>query len=161
MLENDIDGAEKQKPPRKHPSKSKIEASAKHVAHDIRRLGESYNQRGDAFAYTAWYTFCRSVMDFMESTSDKNDDVLASDYFEDPDEWQEVLKATKKPEDYKQFRTAVNKLAAHLTYSRAKYEDDDKFAPSGEITDYLLGLAHVFYTRLPKGRKLWFVRLFR
>ncbi len=151
----------KQKKARKRPSKSKIESAAKHVAHDIRRLGESYNLRGDAFAYTSWYVFCRSVMDFMESTSDKDDDVLASDYFEDPNEWKNVLKAAKKPEDYTEFRTAVNKLAAHLTYSRVKYEGDDKFAPSGGITDYLLGLAQVFYARLPEERKLWFGRLFR
>ena len=151
----------KPKAPRKRPSKSKIQAAAKHVAHDIRRLGESYNGRGDAFAYTSWYVFCRSVMDFMESTNDNNDDVLAADYFEDPDEWQEVLKAATMPADYKEFRTAVNKLAAHLTFSRAKYEDDDKFAPSIEITDYLLGLARVFYDRLPEDRKLWFGGLFR
>ena len=66
-----------------------------------------------------------------------------------------------KPHDYPRFRRATNKLAAHLTYARIEYEGDDRWSPSPEVTEFLLGLAGVFYSELSNERKLWFGRLLR
>lgn len=145
----------------KAPVEGSLKRAAKHVSHDIRRLGEAYSLRENSFAWTSWYVFCRSVMDFFDPGDPKGDDILAEHYFDDPQEWRKLLTEAERPEDYAAFRMATNKLAAHLTYARIDYEGDERWSPSAELTDHLLGLAGVFYQRLPEDRKLWFGRLFR
>ena len=67
-----------------------------------------------------------------------------------------LLDAVEKPKRYDDYRTAVHKLAAHLTYSRIDYADDGSYKPSKEITDYLMGLALLFLRKLPDDQLVWF-----
>ena len=152
--------AEKKAPP-SAPAEAGLKRAATHVSHDIRRLAEAYERHSDVFAWTAWYVFFRSVTEFLRPNDPKKDDILAEHYFDDPEEWRAVVAKAEAPADFEAFRTATNKLAAHLTYARLDYEGDERWAPSAEVTDYLLGLAGVFFDKLPEHRKLWFGRLHR
>ena len=114
-------------------------------------------------AYTAWYVHCRTLMDFFESKPTDKDDVLATHYLDQPDEWRELVKKAKSPK-YDDMAEAANKLMAHLTYARCSYQgaaDPDEYRPSQEVTDCLLALSQAFYERLASERKVWFGGLFR
>jgi len=65
----------------------------------------------------------RNMIDFLYLPKCNKDDILAEDFFADPEDWMKlhpkqgmILKAAKK---------RINKLLAHLTYSRLKLIDAD------------------------------------
>ncbi len=137
----------------------KLRRAAHHVAHDVRMLGRAFDKRDNAFAYTAWFVHCRSVMEFFREDKENKDDIVVTDFLPT---WKED---TKKPDGYDDMKTAVNKLAAHLTHTRLKYEKggerEAKGLPSEEITNYLLGLTHLFLEALPAKRRVWFGGVWR
>ena len=144
-------------------SDEELRRAAHHVAHDIRMLGRAFERhQDDPFAYTAWVVHCRSVMEFFGENKNHKDDIHVSDFL---DSWGSVVKGTKKPNGYKDIREAVNKLAAHLTYTRLEYEKGGKYEnkgrPSEEITNYLLGLTRLLLDALPSERKVWFGGVWR
>ena len=141
------------------PDPERLRKAAPHVAHDIRMLRDAWLHRDNAFAYTAWFIHCRSVMDFLDARGSNPDDIRARDYFDDPKAWQQADAATSQPPDYDEYRTAVNKLAAHLTYTRVDYAEQDRFRPSTAIHDYLLGRCALFARMLPPNRIPWFAGL--
>ncbi len=94
-------------------------------------------------------------MDFLEGRGTNPDDIRARDYI-DAKTWDPTRDAVTKPKDYEDYRTAVHKLAAHLTYSRIDYAEQQRFRPSKEIHDYLLGLCALFVRMLPPDRLPWF-----
>lgn len=143
-----------------------LRGAAHHVAHDIRMLGRAFDRlQNDAFAYTAWFVHCRSVMDFFREGKTDDDDINVSDFLTQGPTWKGLVQGIKKPDGYKDTRTAVNKLAAHLTYTRLKYEKggeyEDKGLPSEKITNYLLALTHLFLDALPSERRVWFGGVWR
>ncbi len=96
-------------------------------------------------------------MDFFAGVGLKpDDDIYAWHYFAKQDEWDAEREKVPKPLRYKDYREAVNKLAAHLTYSRVDYAETRELPPSREITEYLLGLAGLFVRLLPAERAAWF-----
>jgi hypothetical protein len=85
------------------------------------------------------------------------DDICANDYF-DSLKWSEALAKldSLKPHDYDEYRKAINKLAAHLSYSRITYAETKGFEPSPQLTSYLLSVATLFMRSLPPERAAWF-----
>lgn len=142
--------------PRNNPES--LRKAATHVAHDIRMLRRAwYRHSRDPLAYTAWFVHCRSVMDFFAGVGNQpDDDVYAWHYFTDQNQWDGPRDAAPKPPKYDDYRPAVNKLAAHLTYSRVDYAARGPLPPSLEMTEYLLGLTALFHRLLPPDRAAWF-----
>jgi hypothetical protein len=138
---------------------ARLSKAAPHVAHDIRMLHDAWAHLGNSFAYTAWFVHCRSIMDFLDGRGSNPDDIRAKDFFDDPATWESVDSTVAKPATYEAYRTAVNKLAAHLTYERIQYADQDAFAPSRAIHDHLLGRCALFVRTLPAERLPWFAGL--
>ena len=138
-------------------SDEELRRAAYHVAHDIQRLDRAFDQQANRFAYTSWFIHCRSVMEFFRKKKKHEDDIHASDFL---DSWKNVVEGTKKPDGYKDIRKAVNKLAAHLTWARLKYEKGGKYEnkgrPSKEVTNYLLDLYAQLLDALPPERRKWF-----
>lgn len=146
------------------PSPDELRLAPPHIVHDIRRLRQAFDRPHDAMSWTAWYVYCRNVMDFFESRPNQ-DDILATHYLDDvrAAAWCSLVQQNKPP-GYDEYREHVNKLTAHLTYSRVAYEhaaEGREYEPSRAITDYLLALSHLFFDRLSDDRKLWFGGLFR
>ena len=139
---------------------SELRRAARHAAHDVRMLARAYTEHGrSAFAYTAWFVHCRSVMEFFREDASNSDDIIVSDFLPSGTTWGTLTKLTQKPPGYEEVREAVNKLAAHLTYTRLEYENGGsrkEVVPSEEITNYLLGLTHLFLDAIPSERKVWF-----
>jgi hypothetical protein len=133
-----------------------LRRAAIHVAHDIRMLDVAYARRADAFAYTAWFIHGRSVMDFLDGRGSNPDDIRARDFFDPPETWDEADRKVVKPADYEEYRQAVHKLAAHLTYTRIAYAETGQFAPSAALTEHLIGRSAMFARLLPPERLAWF-----
>lgn len=134
-----------------------LRKAATHIAHDVRMLREAWRQQSDPLAYTAWFIHCRSVMDFFAGVGmDPDDDIYAWHYFPKQSDWDDVRDKITQPAEYQQYRKAVAKLAAHLTYSRIDYAEEHKLSPSLALTEYLLGLAGLFLRLLPPERVAWF-----
>ena len=147
-------------------SDDELRRAAHHVAHDIRMLGRAFDRhQHDPFAYTAWFVHCRSVMCFFRKEKKQSSDIVVSDFLMPGTTWDEIKKGATEPGGYRKTHIAVNKLAAHLTYTRLKYEKggkrEDQGRPSEEITNYLLGLARLFVDALPPERTVWFGGIWR
>jgi hypothetical protein len=96
-------------------------------------------------------------MDFFDGVGTKpDDDIYAWHYFAKQPDWDDARNRLPKPTQYKEYRDAVNKLAAHLTYSRVDYGETRQLPPSREITEYLLGLARLFIRLVPHDHAAWF-----
>ena len=141
------------------PNDSQLCQAAHHIAHDIRMLAKAHEGQSKPFAYTAWFVHCRSVMGFFDrccTPTKKKDDVCACHYVDD---WTAVRGGLEKPDGYERYWEGTNKLAAHLTYSRAEYASlppEKQVVPSAAITEHLLGVTEVFLGRLPEERQAWF-----
>lgn len=135
---------------------ARLRKAARHVAHDIGMLQGAWAHLADPFVYTAWYIHCRSIMDFLDGRGTNQDDIRARDFFDDPATWEAADSAVGKPGEYEAYRTAVHKLAAHLTYTRIDYAEQDAFRPSKSIHDHLLGRCSLFVRALPLERLAWF-----
>ena len=140
-------------------SVERLRKAAPHVAHDIRMLREAWLNRDNVFAYTAWFIHCRTVMDFLDGLGSHPDDIYATHFFDNPAVWSEIEKGSPKPSEYADYREAVNKLAAHLTYTRIAYGEQERFKPSKAIHDNLLGRSAAFIRALPPERVAWFAGL--
>jgi len=95
-------------------------------------------------------------MKFYDSQGQK-DEIKVSAFLtsEVEAEWQKGLAGVRRPNDFDDYRDAVDKLAAHLTWDRT----DPKWArypPSQEITEYLIGLSLLLLRVLPPERVGWF-----
>ena len=139
------------------PCEEELQEGATDVSHDVRMLAKAFDHCSGAFAYTAWFVHCRAVMGFVDCNGQpEKDDIFACHYLE---RWKGIRAKLEKPQRYDEYWKATNKLAAHLTYSRAVYRArplDQQVTPSGEITDHLLGVIDVFVGELPNKRRAWF-----
>jgi hypothetical protein len=138
---------------------SERQLAASDVAYEINALRAALDRHlSCGFAWTAWFVHARNLMDFFEGQGSDADDVRARDFFDPPGNWDAIRESVPKPDAYREYRTAANKLAAHLTYSRLRYCPVDGRSgrpPSKEVTDYLLTLAREFQAALPAERRAW------
>lgn len=132
-----------------------------HVAHEARMLLLSYLRRTFAPAYTAWFVHARNLMDFVEGKGHEADEICAQLFFPGKEhQWHEERRKTRQPPRYKKYRGASNKLAAHLTFDRIKYERS-RFPPDRRLTEYLLSHIVLFAARLDdNARRLLLSSLF-
>src|SRR2546422_3762933 len=134
-----------------------LRKAATHVSHEIRMIASSWSHRSNAFAYTSWFTHCRNLIVFFDGTSPIDDDVYAQDFFEDAEKVQWVARraALPEPPEYEKYTYAANKLAAHLTYARARDPDLATIKPDQSVTEYLSGLNLLFLRTLVPERLAW------
>lgn len=66
----------------------------------------------------------RVLLDFLYKTKGQPDDALATDFFDDPLEWQKYIE--EKSVILKKINTRVGKEIAHLTYKRLEVPPEEK-----------------------------------
>jgi hypothetical protein len=139
--------------PRSLPA-DKLRRALPHVAHEARMLLVCYLQRSFAPAYTSWFVHARNLMDFLEGKGHEKDEICAQLYLAGHEHaWHEARRRIRPPGRYTKYRRAANKLAAHLTFDRIKYERR-RFPPDRLLTEYLLGNIVLFAARLdPRTRR--------
>ncbi len=150
------------------PSEELLRKAVSHVAHEIRMLEECWKHLANRHAYVGWYVHARTLMHFFRIDCEckgKHDDIcawhfLGTDTVDGKERWRNLLTRLPKPDRYDEYHKAVNKLAAHLTFSRTDYAEKaargEGFEPSDEVTKYLLGLSMIFLRELPQERLGWF-----
>lgn len=139
------------------PTEADLQLAAPHVAYEIRTLRLAWEHHGsNLFAYTSWYTHCRNLMDFFDGRG-KDKDLFARHYI-DGTAWDDSLKRLCRPDGYDEYRDAVSRQAAHLTFYRVELQTKG-FLPNEEITKHLLGLALQFVQMLAPPRATWFADL--
>jgi len=87
-----------------------------------------------------------------------DDDLLARDFFIPPANWERVRPASVPP-TLSSVRERLNKLLAHLTYSRVGYADNDDPSwrwPCAEMARELKELIEVFKKNLPEENRRFF-----
>lgn len=144
-----------------YPDERCLEAAAPHVLHDLELLQLAWEGRTTRVGWTLWFILARSLDDFFfqferrKRRDGYQDDVLAADFLP-LSKWETVAKSLEPPPDYKSVRTAANKLAAHLTYSRIDAEGDRRAPPSPAAHDFLLQVASAWFDVMPASRRAWF-----
>lgn len=141
---------------------TKLKGGIPHVAHEVRLLLLSYHLRASEFAYTGWFVHARNVHSFLIGKGHNQDEIAAQDFFRGREhDWHNTRRALNAPRRFREYRTAINKLAAHLTYSRLAYARR-RFPPDAAITAYLLQLVARFLDRLePAHRQLFIKKVLR
>lgn len=92
----------------------------------------------------------RNLRDFFFKTSGKEDDMLAVDFFDDPEEWSKYI--NKKRNILNEINRRVGKELVHLTYSRIGKTPEEKIWKKGEIAKDINKLFKRFLKRVPKER---------
>jgi len=82
----------------------------------------------------------RNMLDFLypDPCKARTNDVIADDYFDDPDEWEQVR---PRIQDLGQLQSRISKLLAHLTYYRQKL---DRNWYSQPVTDQIVAAFEKF-----------------
>lgn len=85
----------------------------------------------------------RALLDFFyPQTNAKADDVLATDFFNDPTEWERVRPSLS--DVLKRGRTRAHKEIAHLTYARQDVTSETKPWPFAQIANEIENLMQLF-----------------
>jgi hypothetical protein len=147
----------------KEPTNDCLRAAAAHVAHDIDLLQLAWDQRHTRLGWTQWFLIARSLHDFFFVFERRlkdgkySDDVLAADFLP-KNQWKSTAERleSERPRDWQAIRTAANKLAAHLTYSRLEKKERGSPTPSPDVHRFIGGVADVWFSALPPNRRVWF-----
>ena len=98
-----------------------LEFSEEHLLYEFqifRWVADSIAKKPTGFESSAllesFIIHLRNLSDFFYSDSDRNDDVLAADFFDKPEEW----KSGAMPQTLKDARERANKEVSHITYKR-------------------------------------------
>ena len=92
----------------------------------------------------------RNLRDFFFNTSGKKDDILAVDFFDDPEEWSKYI--NKKSDILNKINKRVGKELVHLTYTRIGKTPEEKIWEKGKIARDINRLFKDFLKRVPKER---------
>lgn len=92
----------------------------------------------------------RNLRDFFFNTSGKKDDILAVDFFDDPEEWSKYI--NRKSDILNEINKRVGKELVHLTYTRIGKTPEEKIWQKGEIARDINRLFKDFLKRVPKER---------
>jgi len=91
----------------------------------------------------------RALMDFLYSDAPQSDDVVAEDYFANPDDWKKARPPLSDILIHARRRTG--KHVAHLTYARLGLKPETKQWPFVEIANEISTVLNVFLDNVPKG----------
>lgn len=99
----------------------------------------------------AWLVHVRSLLDFFHPRPNPHrTDVLATDFLPDKAEWEAALPRLTQAGE--QRRADLDKLLAHISYTRHKRDSDWSTADYEMIRCRL----DLFFKHLPKRRRRWF-----
>lgn len=131
-----------------------------HVSYEITALDAAYRlmlERGRAHTaeesrllLEAFLIHVRILVDFFYVDSTNKDDMIAQDFLPSSTDWASIRPAF--PVDLDELRTAINKLLAHLTYSRKRYAEED-WRWNVILRSHLLQTAKTFRDRLADERR--------
>jgi hypothetical protein len=91
----------------------------------------------------------RILLDFLFADKPKEDDVIAEDFFKDPDEWR--IARRSKSETLQKVHKRVGKEVAHLTYARQKVTSQTKPWPFMEIAKDTSEVFSLFLSIVPRN----------
>ena len=136
------------------PTEDDLRKGAPHASYEIKTLRAAWEHHlSNPFAYTAWFTHTRNLMDFFDGKG-RDKDLFARHYI-DGTAWDDALQRLTRPARYSEYWEAVSRQAAHLTFHRVELETKG-LVPDEQITRHLLGLALQFIQMLPPPRAAWF-----
>ena len=141
-----------------NPSNLLLERMAPHIAFEFARFEtaatpEMFMRGGEhgGLIREAFLIHFRNLLDFLYGTKKHGDDVLATDYTAD------TLWKPAPPSWLDDYRRRCNKLLAHLTYDRVRYEDQNNMAwELEEKIQHIRGEWASFMHSLPDERRAWF-----
>lgn len=100
----------------------------------------------------------RCLLDFLYPPENlRPDDVIADDYFDEPELFRKKMLKKLPVSDYLKKKTG--KRVMHLTYSRLSVENDEKIWQVGDIHDQLAGSLEIFFETISQEQKEWFKEL--
>jgi len=90
----------------------------------------------------------RNLIDFLYLPKCKKDDVLAEDYFQDPEVWLKLRPL--QGNDLKKAKQRTNKLLSHLTYTRLKMAKSETQWDHISLRSEIMSRIAVFLDNVPK-----------
>lgn len=138
------------------PGEAKLQSSVVDILHDIDLLRESWALKESRVGWTCWFVMARNLVGFFRPGG-SGDDVKAEHYVANPDTWASIFESSCTGVDLEGCYTDTNKVAAHLTYARAKMRARGAApAPDPAVMECLLVLWDRFLEELPASRRSWF-----
>jgi hypothetical protein len=89
----------------------------------------------------------RALMDFLYAEAPQSDDVVAEDYFANPDEWRRERPLLQ--DLLAQAKRRAGKEIAHLTYARLDVTPETKPWPFIQIAEEITAVLNVFLANVP------------
>ncbi len=131
-----------------------------HISYELRALdaafrlmlkpGVQHTFEESRLLLEAFLIHVRTLVDFFYVDSTNKDDMIAQDFLPSSTDW--AAKRPTFPVNLKELRTAINKLLAHLSYSRRKYAEEE-WQWKIILRSHLLETAKTFKDCLPD--ELW------
>jgi len=146
--------------PRKQRSDDELKQAGEHLYYEYWMFVTLANvQSAGAFGQSAinnallesFTIHTRAILDFLyRGESREKDDVLAIDFFNNPDEW--VSTRPNKSSTLESVHNRVGKEVAHLTYARQEIKPENKSWPFLEIAKDVDAVFSKFLNLVPKNR---------
>ena len=92
----------------------------------------------------------RCICDFLFNTSGKKNYVLATDFFDNPQEWRQTIK--NKTPSLNRINKRASEELVHLTYTRTDVKPEEKGWKKEEILKEINALFKEFLRKVPKQR---------
>ncbi|HEY4213762.1 MAG TPA: hypothetical protein VGM84_19950 [Steroidobacteraceae bacterium] len=96
-----------------------------HGTADLLSLGQHAGTAQNALL-ESFTVHARSLFDFLQAASPRDDDVIAEDFFQAPETWDQIRLQEPIAAALKTARGRVNKEIAHLTYERLTVTPEQK-----------------------------------
>ena len=143
---------------RKQRSDCELQEASKHLHYEVDMLLGTARLlaagvRGDVLSNAVVESFIihtRVLLDFLYDERPRSDDVVASDYFTDRQDW--ISKRPAMSSTLTKVDRRVGKEVAHLTYVRNEVTDEMKKWPFVEIANEVQRVVAVFVNAVPKSR---------
>ncbi len=92
----------------------------------------------------------RAIMDFLYADNPQADDVIAEDFFGDPEQWKKTRPALSQ--SLSQAKRRAGKEVAHLTYARLDVTPETKPWSFVQIANEISTVMNVFLQNVPKDK---------
>ena len=145
------------------PSAEKLKKASEHLHYEIwmfasmaqalpgaQQAVDAAQIRVNAFL-EAFVIHARVLMDFMYDDKPWADDVVATNFFDTPEQWTDARKPLEKlSEELQKVNGRAGKEVAHLTFARQEITAEMKTWQYGKIAEELAALFNDFLARVPK-----------
>ena len=95
----------------------------------------------------AFVIHVRNVIFFLWAENPKNDHIIASDFFNKPDDWEKIR--PEKSHILKESEVRSHKEVAHLSYDRIKVSPEKKAWHFLEIKNEIISVFDIFLNSIP------------